>query len=100
MGQFVKYPRGNLWRKNNAPLVGYYANKYGLLLVVHLGKSAGRLRWATSSRLTHTCPYLFATYPTNGALFFSINSPWDINILSHELLLVAYVILKRPQFYI
>jgi hypothetical protein len=48
-GAECKYPRGNLWRKNNPPLVGYYANKYGLLLVAHLGQSTGRSRWATSS---------------------------------------------------
>jgi hypothetical protein len=48
-GAVCQYPRRNLWRKNNASLVGYYANKYGLLLVARLDQSAGRPRWATSS---------------------------------------------------
>jgi hypothetical protein len=34
----VNIPRGNLWRKNNALLVGYYSNKYGPLLVAHRGR--------------------------------------------------------------
>jgi hypothetical protein len=43
MGAVCQYPRGNLWRKNNAPLIGFYANKYGLLLVAH-GNFKGVLR--------------------------------------------------------
>jgi hypothetical protein len=50
MGQYVNIPGGILhtnflWRKNNALLVGCYANKYGLLLVAH--QSAGRPRWSS-----------------------------------------------------
>lgn len=37
--------------KNNGPLIGYYANKYGLLLVTLMGQYAGQSRWATNSIL-------------------------------------------------
>jgi hypothetical protein len=33
----------SLWDKNNGPLVGYYATKYGLLIVAH-GNLRGLLR--------------------------------------------------------
>ena len=39
---------GDLWEKNNAPLVGYYATKGGLILVVHMGQLVYQPRWATN----------------------------------------------------
>jgi hypothetical protein len=51
--------------ENNTPLVGYYANKYGILLVAHLGQSAGRPMWGTTSNLRGVLRhiYLFAKSP-------------------------------------